>query len=239
MEKTDIHCHILPGVDDGAKNEEESLALIRMAAEQGFRRLIATPHFSPQFPNSDPGKLREIFQKLKERTGEELPEMELYLGQEIFFTEDVPAMLEQGCLLSLAESDYVLIEFGPRASWSEMYRGLRNIRLCGYIPILAHAERYPALRKGEHIEELSDCDVLIQLNYRSVGGGFLDETARWCKKQLKKGLVSFLATDMHSTAHRPPETEEAEEWMLRHLDEEDVRYLVRENADEILRNKEV
>ena len=234
MEKTDIHCHILPGVDDGAKSEEESLALVRMAAEQGFRKLIATPHGSLQFPNEDPEKLKDLFQKLKEKIRKELPEMELYLGQEIFYTEAVPEKLEKGKLLSLAGSEYVLIEFGPHTSWSEMYRGLRNVRLCGYVPILAHAERYPVLRKQDYIEELLDSDIRVQLNYRSVGGGWTDETARWCKKQLKKGNISFLGTDMHSTAHRPPVTEAAESWMLRHLEEDTIQELLWKNAEEIL-----
>ena len=160
--------------------------------------------------------------------------MELYLGQEIFYTEAVPEKLEKGKFLSLAGSEYVLIEFGPHTSWSEMYRGLRNVRLCGYVPVLAHAERYPVLRKQDYIEELLDSDIRVQLNYRSVGGGWTDETARWCKKQLKKGNISFLGTDMHSTAHRPPVTEAAESWMLRHLEEDTIQELLWKNAEEIL-----
>lgn len=88
----------------------------------------------------------------------------------------------------MADSNYVLVEFMPSVPYSEICTAVRNLSRAGYTPVVAHAERYRCLRKGKRVEELIDLEALIQMNYRSVSGGWHDATARWCKDNLKKGI---------------------------------------------------
>ncbi len=239
MELTDIHSHILPGLDDGAKNQQESLSLVRMAYEQGITHFIATPHYSPQFHNCSPALIRERCLALEEEAKNKIAsEIRIYPGQEIYWEDGALEKLDAGELLTMADSSYVLIEFMPQESYRRIYQSLRTLRLEGYLPILAHAERYGELRK-KSLDELVDTGVLIQMNYGSVGSRMFDRDERWCRKQLKEGLIHFLGTDMHSTDRRPPATEKALTWMQSHLEEDEITLLCREHGEQIIMNQSI
>lgn len=237
MEITDIHCHILPGMDDGAKDEEESLALVRMAWEQGVEAFIATPHYSRQFRNDCPERIREKCEKLEKEARETIAsEIRIYPGQEICWEESVPEKLDRGELLTLADSSYVLVEYLPSVSYGALFRNLRTLRLEGYLPILAHAERYGALRT-EGLEELTEAGVCVQMNYGSIGTSLFDKDQRWCRKQLKEGNIHFLGTDMHSVHRRPPRVAEAMKWLETHLSGEELSRICRDHAGQVLTNQ--
>ena len=121
--------------------------------------------------------------------------------------------------------------------YSEICTAVRNLSRAGYTPVVAHAERYRCLRKGKRVEELIDLEALIQMNYRSVSGGWHDATARWCKDNLKKRNIHFMGTDMHNIGSRMPDTKEAMGWMRKHLDSTYLRQIARENALRITENK--
>ena len=241
MEKTDIHSHIIPGIDDGAKSLEESLAMLAMAAGQGIDSLIATPHYSPHYRNLHPELIREGCAHLEEQARASVsPDIRIYPGQEICYEDGILEKLEEGRLLTLADSSYVLIEFSYRTPYPEMYRSLQRIGLAGYSPVLAHAERYPALRGEEgSLDELVEAGVLIQMNYGSLEGPWHSGDLRWCRKQIKEERVHFLATDMHGADMRPPRTEKASAWMEKHLEAEKREALCRGNAEKLLKNENV
>ena len=152
----------------------------------------------------------------------------IWTGQEIFYSNSVIRLLEEGKLLTLADSNYVLVEFMPSVPYSEICTAVRNLSRAGYTPVVAHAERYRCLRKGKRVEELIDLEALIQMNYRSVSGGWHDATARWCKDNLKKRNIHFMGTDMHNIGSRMPDTKEAMGWMRKHLDSTYLRQITRE-----------
>ena len=243
----DIHSHILPGVDDGASSIKESLHMLSMARRQGITDVFATSHYSKAFPNRDPEKLRRLRDELMSRANRPVqgPEgrvkckrpIRIWTGQEIFYSNSVIRLLEEGKLLTLADSNYVLVEFMPSVPYSEICTAVRNLSRAGYTPVVAHAERYRCLRKGKRVEELIDLDALIQMNYRSVSGGWHDATARWCKDNLKKRNIHFMGTDMHNIGSRMPDTKEAMGWMRKHLDSTYLRQITRENALRITENK--
>ena len=241
MEKTDVHAHIISGIDDGAENAEESMAMLKLAAVQGFRKFIATPHYSPQYRNLCPEYIQEECRRLEEQAQACIhPDIRIYPGQEIYYEDGVMEKLDKGKLLTLAGSSYVLMEFAVHVSYSELYRSLQRLRLEGYYPVLAHAERYPALRKEENsLEELEEAGVLIQLNYGSLQGAWWQETARWCRKQIKAGRIHFLGTDMHDAVNRPPHTERTFAWMERYLDKERLEALCYGNAERLLKNESI
>ena len=240
MDKTDIHSHILPGMDDGSANLEESLEMLRLAAGQGFRDFIATPHYSSFYRNLCPERIREQCAWLEEKANAAVQEgIRIYPGQELFYEAGLEEKLDEGKVLTLAGSSYVLIEFALRTPYPEMYRALQRLRLAGYCPILAHAERYPAFWDGQRILELLEAGTLVQLNYGSLEGRFLEKRTRLCRQLLGKGAVHFLGTDMHGARHRPPRTEKAFAWMERHLDEEQIEALCRGNAEKLLKNESI
>ena len=238
MRKLDIHCHVLPGIDDGAANEQESLRMLRMAARQGTRAVIATPHYGAEFPGSRPEHIRALCKRLEAKAREEInPKFRVYPGQEIFYKDDVIEKLERKQILTLADSRYILTEFLPGIPYSNLYRIVRELIIADYIPILAHIERYECLREKGRVEELIDEGAYMQMNYRRIGGKWYEETTRWSRKMLKEENIHFLGTDMHNAKTRQPQTMEADAWMEKHLDTEYIRELSYKNALKVLKNK--
>ncbi len=240
MKKVDIHAHVLPGADDGAETIRESHEMLRMDVRQGFRTVIATPHYSAQYRNDRPEWIRSQCRKLESWAREKLnPELRIFPGQEIFYSEDVPEKLERGELLTLGGSSYVLVEFHPAAAYSAIYRAVRELTAGRYTPVLAHIERYEALRETGRIEELLRAGARMQMNYRSVQGAWYRANTRWCRRMLKEGRIHFLSTDMHNTSYRSPDTEETCQWMEAHLPKGYIRELCCKNAEKILNDERV
>lgn len=240
MKIFDIHCHILPEIDDGSSSIQETLEMIRMAEEQGIKDFIATPHFSVQFPNDNPQMIYQLCQDIQENARKTIgKEITVYSGQEIFYGEGIIDKLSRGELLTMAGSDYVLLEFYPQIPYSTVYRVVREMIMNQYFPILAHVERYAELRDKGRIEELIEAGAYIQMSYHSLCGKWYEQTPRWCKKMLKEGNVHFMATDMHSPRRRRPMASEALEWMEKHLDERYLSRILYENAEQILKNEKI
>ncbi|MCI8598035.1 MAG: protein tyrosine phosphatase [Lachnospiraceae bacterium] len=240
MEKIDIHCHILPGLDDGAGSEKESIEMLRAAYRQGIGAVIATPHASPEYPKSRPDVIFEQCERLEKKAREEIsPGFRIYPGQEILSTDRVLRGLEEGELLSLAGSAYVLLEFFPSTPYSSIYRVIREFGTTDFVPVLAHIERYEALREEGRVEELIRTGAYMQMNYRMIGGKWYESSVRWCREMLKAGNIHFLGTDMHNLKHRAPETEGAMGWLHKHLEESYLEDICRENVRKVLENRRI
>ena len=202
----DIHTHILPGVDDGARDISQALALLKRAESQGTGALILTPHYRGRYRDNVREKLTEIFEDLRQAAKAECPKLELYLGCEVGYELDVSEKVAGGGVLTLNGTQYVLLEFRDASFRSRILDGVLEVVNFGYVPIIAHAERYEALRKfPELAAELTELGALIQINADSVlgKGGF--GIKRYCHKLLKAHLVHFVATDAHDPKLRQPE----------------------------------
>ena len=141
----DMHSHILPELDDGASDIQESIMMLRQAHRQGITGVVATPHYSGQYQNICPDRIRMMCRRLQEKAQAELKtEMTIWPGQEIMYSEEALSLLDHGNLLTIADTGYVLVEFVPSAPYSYIFRAVKDIILAGYRPILAHAERYQA-----------------------------------------------------------------------------------------------
>ena len=145
--------------------------------------------------------------------------------------------IANGEILTLADSRYVLAEFYQGIGYSGIFRAVQRFTQSGYSPIIAHAERYEALKDIGRLEELRKQGAYIQLNFRAIGGKWHDFTTRWCRKALKEGFVHFVGTDMHNMRTRKPETESAVVWMEKHLEPDYVKKLFLKNPEKILRNE--
>ena len=236
----DTHSHILPGLDDGASDMRESICLLRQARRQGIRSVIATPHYSGRFPNICPDRIRLLCREVQAQAQAELKaKIRIWPGQEIMYSEEAVSLLDKGDLLTIADTRYVLIEFLSAVPYSYIFRGVKELTLAGYRPILAHAERYEALREEGRLEELKKQGACVQLNFRPIGGKWYHESTRWCRKILRDGLADFLGTDMHNTGGRRPETEKAVKWMQKELGGRYREAVLRGNVQELLRGNEV
>ena len=231
----DIHAHILPGVDDGARTMEESVELAVMAAEQGITTVIATPHYSRK------GSQKDYKLLLKETEGEirkKIPRFTLFLGQELYYHEELEDRLLSGQALSLADTEYILVEFDINISYTQLKRAVRSLAGSGYIPVLAHIERYGCLRKEGLLDEIHGLGALLQMNYESLDGRWYDRDVRWCRRQIKERHIHFLSTDMHRTDYRAPAIKGVLSWLERHIDEEYMAEITRENAIKILQGRQ-
>lgn len=202
----DIHTHILPGVDDGARDVSQALALLKRAEAQGTGALILTPHYRGRYQDNVREKLTAVFESFRQTAKAECPNIELYLGSEVGYALDVSEQIAGGQVLTLNGTRYVLLEFQNTNFRSRILDGVLEVLNFGYIPIIAHVERYEAFRKfPELAEEVADLGALLQINADSVlgKGGF--GIKRYCHKLLKAHLVHFVATDAHDQKLRQPE----------------------------------
>lgn len=202
---TDIHTHILPGMDDGAPDTQTARDLVQMALDSGIRTLFLTPHYRGRYKKNTPEILQNTFEAFRQQIASEFPEMRLYLGNEIHYQTDVPELLANGMILPLAGSQYVLLEFQCNALRSHVLTGVHETIRFGFIPIIAHAERCNILRSDKSlVDEILEIGSLIQLNADSIMGQHGFSTKRFCHKLLKSHRVHFIASDAHDAVQRPP-----------------------------------
>ena len=236
----DIHTHIIYGTDDGSRSPEESLRLIEMDIQQGVTDIIATPHYYADHP-TDPDRILRRLEELKRLLDEQGrgSDVRLYPGNEVLWFESMPDRLRSGEILPLASSRFTLVEFFPEESWETILRAVRMLRNAGYRPVIAHAERFFALRAAAKEEpgrlaELISQGAYIQLSTQPFAGGLLDSTARFCKAAVRNDEVHFLGTDMHRPDRRPPEWAAAVRWIRKKADRPDA--LLQKNAERILKD---
>ena len=233
----DIHSHILPGVDDGAENLAESLQLLRMAYQDGTRTMILTPHYRSDYKKYKPEQLRERYDQLCTVVQKELPDMQLYLGNEVHFEMDAPEAVESGRVLTLNDSNYVLLEFRPNCLRRRMVSGVSEMIRCGFTPIIAHVERYAISRKDPSLlQELWEMGALFQLNVNSVMGQNGFGIKRFCHKLLKKERVHFIASDTHDVKYRTPLLQKCYVRVCKKYGQAYADELFYENAQAVLEN---
>lgn len=240
MEKdfyTNIHCHMLFGVDDGAQTFEESKEMLKLARVEGIRSIIFTPHFIIG-KAYDPDILRRHFHVLEDFCEREYGDMNLYLGNEILYSPGVIKALESEKALTLAGSKYVLIEFLTTEPYTIIYEGLRNLTEYGYMPILAHVERYEALYKNmERIEELIRLGAYMQVNCRSFLGGRVNRITAWVMHLMQNQYVHFIADDSHNVNARKPIMETTVKKLARKADPFLLDRMIYQNPNKVLDNQ--
>lgn len=232
--KIDIHTHVLPGVDHGAKDWDISLKMLAKSAKCGVKTVIATPHYLPWKNGVTAEVICERCKEAEERLQKEYGiSMDIYPGNEIYYSTDTVEILKAGKALTLAGSRYVLVEFEPEVSYQTLCKAARDLRYNRYIPILAHVERYQCLN-NERLLELKDMGALLQMNVGSFQGSLFDAKSHKKKQWLKEGIIDFLASDMHDMVERPPMSEERLQWIQKKLDSQYQDKLLYGNAQEIL-----
>jgi protein-tyrosine phosphatase len=204
----DIHHHCLPGVDDGPRDLDEAADLCRLAAEDGIETIVATPHvLRGRWQNTSRAELEEKRAALQDAVG---PTPRLILGSEYFFAHDMNEMLQNGTIVPLAGSRYVLVEFASHAIPPLVEQPLYQARLGGWTPVIAHPERNLVFQsKPELLASLVASGVKTQVTAGSLLGDFGPEAQRFAGEWIGREMVHFIASDAHNRKKRPPRMREA------------------------------
>ena len=195
----DLHSHIIFGIDDGSKSIEESIQLLKCASDQGITDLMCTPHYmdETEYVCNNKEKLNRLKQ-LKDKIRDENININLYLGNEVFYTNKFLDLLNNDEIYTLNNSKYILFEFPLNNQVHHTREVLFELINKGYIPILAHPERYAFLKKHpEEVLKYLEIGVLLQGNYKSFYGGYGRAAKKVFRKYLKNGWYTFLGSDMH------------------------------------------
>jgi protein-tyrosine phosphatase len=236
----DIHNHILPGVDDGAEDMDETRRMLLIAYEEGIRCIVATPHFVAGRSNISVAKLIDICGEVNRIAESLAEEFHVLLGNELFYSTEMIEALKRGDALTIAGTRYVLVEFLIDSSYKEIRNGLSNCIYAGYIPILAHAERYHCLVKTPSlVDKLIKHGVYIQINFHYIRGGYFDSKVRFCHRLLKNNQVHFLGTDAHGAYQRIPRAKDSINYLKKKYSESTVKQLLWDNPMTLLKNKHI
>lgn len=206
---TDIHSHFVYGIDDGAQSCEEMVNLLDAAYASGIRTLVATPHQTPGITPFDEKLFVQHLREARDYCAGRGYDMKLYTGAEILFTPALEPYARQRRLTTYEGTNCVLMEFVPDIALREVESAIRLLEECGYLPVIAHIERYACMGGANAYRLKERHGIRYQVNCGSVlgGRGFFQD--RRLKKWLKDGLIDAFATDMHNLKYRPPKMMEA------------------------------
>ncbi|MGN0659755.1 MAG: CpsB/CapC family capsule biosynthesis tyrosine phosphatase [Emergencia sp.] len=236
----DLHTHILPGVDDGAESAEQALAMLQILYAEGVGKILLTPHFGIYNENCGSEEFQSVFQNVREAFFASCPDMELYLGNEIFWGPETIPALQSGRALRLADTDYVLIEFHPDEEFTTLERAVQNLTASGYRPVIAHPERYFCLRKHPaDTGELVYRGARIQINSRTLLKGPLDSGGRMIRYLLREQLVHFVGSDCHNDTNRKPQMRVPAERLQKLAGSRYAEKILKENGERLLRNEPI
>ena len=235
----DIHCHILNGIDDGSKTIEESIEILREACNNGITDIVLTPHYIKNSSYSCNNKKKNrLLNILKEEASNNNIDINLYLGNEIMIDEDIIELIKKGEASTINDTKYVLIEF-PMHSLNNniediLFLMIRN----GYVPIIAHPERYSYVQKNiELVDNYIELGAILQGNYQSLFGMYGKDAKKTLIKLLKDNKISLLASDIHhdSMDYRIEKTKKKLKRVIK--SEDIINDLLINNFDKIINNK--
>ncbi len=200
--KTDIHSHLLPGIDDGVETFEESLQLIRRFSALGYERLITTPHVMHDFYRNEPETIRTLALELQQKISEANIPVSLEAAAEYYLDEGLLEKLENSEELLTFGDNYLLFEtsFINKPIYLEEF--IFKCTSKGIVPVLAHPERYAFVhQEPDLLPELTSRGVLLQINANSISGYYSKEVKKLTRKLIDQGMVNFVGSDCHSEKH--------------------------------------
>ena len=236
----DIHCHILPNVDDGSESLEESIAMAKIAESEGITRIVNTSHCHFDFKYKKGNELKLELEKFNQVLKEENINIEVLLGNELYYTSDLIERFDELDFFSMNNSKYILMEFSPINFPKNIEDVIYEIKIRGYIPIIAHAERYKQVQEDVNI--VLDCikeGALIQVNASSILGKNGENVEDTSKKLLDNNMVHFVATDAHSSNRRRPLIKDSYNYILKNYGKEVSEKLFIENPTAVIENRDI
>lgn len=197
----DIHSHLLPGIDDGAKSISSTERLAKSFQEMGFSQFITTPHVSHYIWNNSREDIIDNHKATKLLLEERNIQIPFQAAAEYFMDDCFETHFQNKKLLTLKDN-YVLVEMSYMNAPVQLYKILFDLQVAGYIPVLAHPERYLFYHKNfNEYEKLKKAGCLFQLNLLAVAGYYGSEITKTSEQLLKKGMYNFAGTDIHHSNH--------------------------------------
>lgn len=238
----DMHSHVLPIVDDGSQDLQESLEMIEQSAESGVKILVVTPHANQRgrFENYYGNDLKQKYRLLKKSVEDAGINIRLVFGMEIYASPDLYDLLKNGMLCGLNCSDYYLVEFPFHAPLGLMYESITSIFRAGGTPVIAHPERYTEIQRTPDIlYEWIQEGVCTQVNKGSIFGSFGSAAKRAAGFMYEYDLVTCVGSDAHGTDVRTTDMSMLKTYLLEHLGKEYARKVLRDNPLLMLKNEEI
>lgn len=230
----DFHSHILPDIDDGSRDYDESTRLLIEAKQAGFTKIVSTSHYAVDCFEVPEYKRKKLIDDLKQ----EKESLDIILGSEIFLTYNIVDLLKEYKASTINGTNYILIELPLRNSFPNLKDFLNKLRDNDYKLILAHPERYSIIHKNFNLlYDLKELGVIFQSNYGSILGIYGGPTKRTVKRMFKENLISLLGSDVHRENSIYPKIPKAIEKIKKIISEEDFKKLSNDNAEIVLKGE--
>jgi protein-tyrosine phosphatase len=200
--KVDMHSHLLPGLDDGSKNMEETIEMIQRFSKLGYQKLITTPHIMGDFYKNSSINILPILKEVQDQIKINNIPIAIEAAAEYYLDEWFVEKLEKEEPLLTFGSNYVLVETSYINESSQLHKAIFLMRSLGYKPVLAHPERYIYLyRSFDNFKKLFEMEVLFQINLISLTGYYSAQSKTFAEKLIDNGMVHFASSDCHSHRH--------------------------------------
>jgi protein-tyrosine phosphatase len=233
----DIHSHVLYGLDDGARTLEDSVAMLRLAAESGTTDIVATPHANLTY-TFQPERIRERLAEVAAAAGGRI---KVHSGCDFHLSYDnIQDAIENPRKYTIAQNCYLLVEFSDLLIFQNTAEIFARLQDADMIPVVTHPERNGLLRQRiDAIGEWVEAGACIQITAQSLLGDFGNRAREFCGALLDRGLVHFVASDAHDCERRPPRLDTAHAWLTKHRSEETAELLCVTNPRAAIEGKPV
>lgn len=234
----DLHCHILPGIDDGARDLATSLEMARMAVADGITLTACTPHIYPGLYMNDAAGIAAARAQLQRELDERGIPLQLTTGADVHLVPGLPDALRAGTVPTLHGTRYLLLEPSHHVAPPRFQESVFQLVAAGYVPVITHPERLTWVE--DHYPVFADLvrqGAWMQLTAGSLAGVFGARAKYWSERFLGDGLTHILATDAHSTGRRAPQMSHARELAANIVGPEEAERLVRGRQEQMLRNE--
>ena len=236
----DVHSHILPNIDDGSRSIDETFNLIKEAKEAGFEGIICTSHYMENYYETDRPEREVWINAIHENLKNKNIEMNLYLGNEIYMSDNIIKLLEDGKATTMNDTSYVLFELPLNVEPMNLYDMVYEMQQYKIVPILAHPERYSFVQTDpELIYDLIDKGVLMQANYGSIVGQYGKKAQMIVQKFLENNMIHMLGTDAHRQNTIYPKIPEILVELKSLIGEEKLNELTTINPELVINNKRI
>ena len=198
---TDLHSHLIPGIDDGSKNMEETLIMLRGFIDLGYKKVITTPHVMSDFYKNNPETILGGLEKVKAAIKQENLDIEIEAAAEYYLDFHFEELIAQKELLTFGDN-YVLFELSFMHEPTRIKEAIFNLQTEGYKPILAHIERYPYyFNQWDTIEDFKNRGCLMQLNINSLSGQYGPPVKKMAEQLIDKDWIDVIGSDCHHMGH--------------------------------------
>lgn len=236
----DMHSHILPAIDDGSRSIDETFSLIMEAKNAGFKGIISTSHYMEGYYETEVSERKLWLNTISEKFKEQKINIDLFLGSEIYISNEIIKLLEDGKASTINDTSYVLFEMPLNAEPLNLYDVIYDMLQYKLVPILAHPERYSFIQKEpELVYDLIQKGVLMQANYGSIVGQYGEKAQIIVKKFFENNMIHFLGSDAHRQDTIYPKIPQILRVLEELIGEEKLQELTTINPSMVLNNKRI